>query len=297
MFGFVLAAVVVGSLLVTFWALGPGGAVALLEHPLPLLLATGCFLGSAAGTVTMAWIALRATGAHPGGIIGVRVLMRSTMARYAPSGMLGLAVRMHGASTLAADARQISLGFAYEQVVALAVAAGVALAGMAFGGLRSPVILAAAGISALLLVAIGSSRLRTRLLRLARRDVDVWPHVPHRAAGEMALVTLVLGWAVVGAGAVIVLDALAPATSVSSVALVGALAASVLIGALSPFGLGGLGAREAALVALLAPSLGARDALAYAVALRTLMTLADCAAWLLVELVALVWRPVVVQPD
>jgi ABC-type Fe3+-siderophore transport system permease subunit len=82
---------------------------------------------------------LRRLGARPRADATLAVWTRGFLARYAPSGVVGYAVRVRQRERLAADAETVWTASVYEQLVALVSGAAAAVAGFLLAGVSPPV--------------------------------------------------------------------------------------------------------------------------------------------------------------
>jgi hypothetical protein len=214
-------------------------------------------IGPLVGGVSF-WIVLRDLA--PGARLGpsLWVWERSFAARYVPSGALTVAVRLVERERLGATRGQMLSATAFEQLVAAAGAAAVSLAAFSASGRRPPVVA---------VVVLGSV---LALAAVARPAVGRWGRLA--VVGVRALVAaLVLsacGWLVAGAATWVFVDGLMAEPAPSFAFLLGAYTFAWLVGFVVPFAPSGLGVREATLIALLAPAVGAAPATALTVGLR-----------------------------
>lgn len=214
-------------------------------------------------------VALRRLGAGAPAAATLRVWARSFLLRYEPSGAVGFVYRVRERERLAATTPQVLAASGYEQLAAVTAGAIVAVVAFAAAGARPPLIaLVLAAALATAAVAVRPALLGHRLARgLARRGVAV--------AGPMRGRTLALlvaidatAWAATGTGAALLAEGLLGAAAPSALVLLGAFALSLTVGALLPLLPAGLGPRDAALTAALAPVAGAGPAALLAIALR-----------------------------
>lgn len=224
-------------------------------------------LGPLAGGTSF-WLVLRdlAPGARFG--TSLWVWERSFAARYIPSGAMTVAVRMVERERLGASKAQMVSATAYEHLVATAAAAAVSLAAFSAAGRRPPVvaIVVLAAVLAVAVVAQPAARLWVR-----RRSLAGHPAESVLLRSRVLVATLVLcscSWLVAGAAAWIFVDSLTAQPTPAFAFLLAAYTFAWLVGFVVPFAPSGLGAREATLIALLAPELGVAAATALTVGLR-----------------------------
>jgi glycosyltransferase 2 family protein len=228
----------------------------------PLLAATGY------------WLLLRDL-THSTSYAGcVRMWTRSFVARYVPSGVLTVALRVRARGEAGASAAQVLSATVFEQVAATLGGALAALAAFALAHEMPPL-----AVPAILAMAVAAAFvLRSR--RLARRFPALEPVGAGAVTGAALLAAV--SWTSAGTAAWVLLAALAPG-SPEPFFLVGAYAFAWLVGFLVPIAPSGLGVREAMLIALLAPQFGAAHATVFAVVLRFANVLGDVLAAAAVE--------------
>jgi uncharacterized membrane protein YbhN (UPF0104 family) len=230
---------------------------------LPFIGAVALFsLGPLAGGTSF-WLIL--SDLSPAARFGTALWVweRSFAARYIPGGAMTVAVRMVERERLSASRAQMMSATAYEQLVATAAAAAVSLVAFWIAGEKPP--LAALVVLGVVLAAAGVAQPAASWWVRRRRASSVL--VRSRVLAG-ALVLCASSWLVAGAAAWVFVDSLSAETTPAFAFLLGAYTFAWLIGFVVPFAPSGLGVREATLVALLAPSLGAAPATALAVGLR-----------------------------
>ena len=222
------------------------------------------------GVLIAAWrLVLQGWGERlaPGPAVAIWTL--SNLGRYLPGkvwGLAGLAVLAQRAGV----AVWAGVGAAVA-MQALAVGSGVAVTAAAAPGVLSPTgVTAGVGIAMVTLVVLANPAAMTRLGRLARQ-ADLRPLGPATVILAGAVTTV--SW--VGYG--LARGTLGGATP-SVAAATGVFAAGYVAGLLALFAPGGVGVREAMLVALLAPAIGSGGAIVLSVASRILLTLTEAAA-------------------
>ena len=193
---------------------------------------------------------------------------RSFAARYVPSGALTLAVRMIERERLGATRAQMLSATAYEQLVVAAAAAAVSLLAFWVAG-RKPPLVALVVVIAVLALAVPAPPVakwwaqRRRTPKPRSEPIFVRPRA---LVGAAALCGC--SWLVAGAAAWIFVGSVSAGSTPSFAFLLGAYTFAWLVGFVIPFAPSGLGAREATLIALLAPVVGAAPATALTVGLR-----------------------------
>ncbi len=228
------------------------------------LFAIGPFVGGLSF-----WIVLRdlAAGARPGASLWV--WERSFAARYMPSGALTITVRLVERERLGATRGQMLSATAFEQLVAAAGAAAVSLAAFSASGRRPPAVavLVLAAVLTFAGVARPTAAWWGRRKVLSGVERDPFPIVGTPALAT-ALALCVCGWLVAGAAAWVFVVALTAGPAPGFLFLLGAYTFAWLVGFVVPFAPSGLGVREATMIALLAPVLGAAPATALTVGIR-----------------------------
>lgn len=249
--------------------------------PVPLLVASVLTLATYAYLV-WTWVrSMRWWGAHLPYRPALRVWFLSNLARFIPgavwqfAGLAALSVEA-GTSPVAATG-----GVLLQQLVLLATGLALTLA-LAPGVLSSvfsipPAVglpLALAGLLAVaLLVPLAGPVLGRATGRVFKRNV-IWPMPP---VGQFAAYVggLLLPWLVYGVSfwlfGVALLGRAAPGPWVAATSFTGAYVLGILV----VFAPGGLGVREAALTALLAPSIGSDRAFVLSVSSRVWLTLVE----------------------
>ena len=257
-----------GALAAFDWELAPGAfALSVVLFAVAPMLQAASF-----------WLILRFL-AQPSRFDEAVVLwMRSFLVRYAPSGALAVVLRVRHRDRLGATRSLVLTATAYEQLVALVSGAVAGWAAFTIAPGRVPRLVLVAGIVAVAIAVLARPRFfgeRIRLL-LLRRGVDV----PVLMRGRTLAVVIALnavGWIVTGLAAWLLVRALTDEPP-NPFWLLGAYAFAWLLGFIVPLLPGGLGLREATLVAFLAVPFDAGVATALALALRFANTLGELVA-------------------
>jgi glycosyltransferase 2 family protein len=233
------------------------------------------------------WLLLRDLTHRAPYVASVRTWTRSFVARYVPSGALTVAVRVRARGDAAASTAQVLSATAFEQLAATLGGAAVATAAFLLAHvappLAAPAILAGAVAVAL---ALRSGFVGRRLPRLEP--------VRGRALAGAALLAAV-SWLSAGTAAWVLVAAITPGAP-EPFFLVAAYAFAWLVGFLVVLAPGGLGVREATLIALLAPEFGLARATVIAVVLRFANIVGDLVAAGAVELGASLLGPPLAMP-
>jgi hypothetical protein len=206
----------------------------------------------------LAWLNLLRLLGAPGGRSVVPVYLVAQFAKYVPGGVWQFAGRAALARDVGIPARTTTVSMTVELVSALAAALVLALLALGAGGV-------AAACAVVVLVAVAARHSWPRLRRLPRAAVGgLFLYLPSVALSGVAL------W--------LVSRAILPRTGGSVVFYVGAWAASWAVGLVAIFAPGGIGVREAVVVALLRRHVGTADATVVAAASRLVVTAGDAAA-------------------
>ena len=234
---------------------------------LPFIGAVCLFsLGPLAGGTSF-WLILRDLSPTARFGTSIWVWERSFAARYVPSGALTVAVRMVERERLGASRGQMLSATAYEHVVAVAAAAAVSLAAFAAAG-RKPPLAAVVVLLCVLAVAVPAQPVARWWGR--RRPAGRVAHsvLPRTGVLLSATVLSACSWLVAGVAAWVFVTSVSAGAAPSFGYLLGAYTFAWLVGFIVPFAPSGLGVREATLIALLAPVVGAAPATALTVGLR-----------------------------
>lgn len=237
------------------------------------------------------WLILRfLTGTTPFGE-AMRIWSRSYLVRYVPSGALELALRISQRRRLHATTGQVLLATGYEHLGALASGSCACIAAFAAaGGLPPALGLAVALPTLALTVLVRPAFAGRRIHGLAlRRGLDVPRILRGRQLAAVVGVNAV-AWLATGTGVFVLVSGLTVGGAPGMAWLTAAYALGYLIGFITPFLPGGLGAREGAVVAVLVTRYGLGVATALALAIRLANTLGELVAVCLLELGYLVAR-------
>ena len=256
--------------------------------PAAMALAVGLFAVAPIVQGLCFWLVLRSLGVPSRLDEALVIWSRSFLLRYAPSGALALVIRVKSQDRLGASSGDIYASFGYEQLVALISGAAACVGGFLLARGSPPRI----SIAVLVVSVAAGVAARPAFLgrwtqsRLRDRGIEVPSLMRGRWIAVVSSVNL-LGWAATGAGAWVMVDALTTSDRPGFWWLLGAYAFAWLLGFIVPLLPGGLGLRDATLVAFLAGGLGAGAATAVALALRLANTAGEFVAIGLVELVYL----------
>jgi uncharacterized membrane protein YbhN (UPF0104 family) len=257
---------------------GPQVVEAFGRFSLAGLGAAGLLLLAAVGVSVQIWrVQLAALGSPLRARPALRVFFVGQVGKYLPGSVWPVLAQMEMGRELAVPARVSAAAFGLFMLVYLLTGVLVAALALPLAGLV-PVWWAAAGLAALVLLFPGPLNAALRwAVRVLRRDP--LPALPAGAAMLRSALWALLVWVLAGLHLwVLARDLGLP---VDYLGALGAFAGAWVAGFLLLVAPAGAGAREAVLVALLAPLAGTGPALALALASRVLGTAAD-ALWALV---------------
>ena len=224
------------------------------------------------------WVILRLLGARaPFGEVMV-IWAHAYVLRYAPSGALAVVYRVRERERVRASREQILASEVYENLGSMTAGACALLLG--FAALRSgPPLL---GLLVAIPVIVVAVAVRPKFLGrwaqalLRRRGIDA-PILYGRHLLVAIAVNLV-AWIATGVGFLILLNGLTDEASPGLVWAIAAYSVGYLVGFVVPFLPGGLGAREGALIAVLAPRYGVGAATGISLVARLAVTLGEVLA-------------------
>ena len=220
------------------------------------------------------WVIL-GWGQSLGRLQAARIWLISNLGRYLPGKVWSIA----GLAVLAGRAGVKSWAATGSAVAmqALAVGTGVGVVAVAAPQTASPLPLALAGAIAVVFVwLLVSPALVSRVVSALWPQTEFRP-LDLRAAMSAGFVT-VLAWIAYGVAFWLLANGLFVDHALDVRSAIGIFAAGYIVGLLAIFAPGGVGVREAVLVALLTPRIGPGEALALAVASRLLLTLCEVVA-------------------
>jgi uncharacterized membrane protein YbhN (UPF0104 family) len=248
-----------------------------------ILAAAALFAVAPLVQASTSWMILRLLGARaPFGAVMV-IWAHAYVLRYAPSGALALVYRVRERERVRATREQILASEVYENLGAMTAGACALL--LAFAGLRSgPPLL---GLVVAIPVIVVAFAVRPKFLGrwvqalLRRRGIET-PILLGRYL-LVAVVANLVAWVATGLGFLVILNGLSGEASPGVVWAIAAYSVGYLVGFVVPFLPGGLGAREGALIAVLAPRYGAGAATAISLVTRLAVTIGEALA------VSLIW--------
>jgi hypothetical protein len=247
-------------------------------------------LGSAAlfavaplAQASTSWIILRRLGAQAPFGETMAIWANAYVLRYAPSGALALVYRVRERDRVNATREQILASEAYENLGSMTAGACALLIGFAALGTFPPWL----GLAVAVPVVVVAVAVRPKFLGrfaqafLGRYGIDA-PLLRGRQLVVVVVVNLV-AWLATGLGFLALLNGLTDEGSPGLLWAIATYSVGYLVGFVTPFLPGGLGAREGTLVAVLAPRYGVGSATGIALASRLAVTLGEAIA------VGLIW--------
>jgi uncharacterized membrane protein YbhN (UPF0104 family) len=250
-----------------------------------VILASAVFFAAAPlGQACTFWIILRLLGARAPFGEAMVVWAHSYVLRYAPSGALAVVFRVRGRSRLEATREQILAAEAYEHLGSMTAGACACLLG--FAALRSgpPWLGLAVAVPVVCVAVLVRPGFLGRWAQVFLRRFGI--ETPILRGRQLIVVVGVnlIAWIGTGLGFLILLNGLTDEASPGLMWAIATYSVAYLIGFVVPFLPGGLGAREGALIAVLAPRYGAGAATGVALVTRLAVTLGEvlavCAIWL-----------------
>lgn len=243
-----------------------------------ILAAAALFSVAPLAQAFTSWVILRRLGARaPFGEVMV-IWAHAYVLRYAPSGALAVVYRVRERERVRASREQILASEVYENLGSMTAGACALLLG--FAALRSgPPLL---GLLVAIPVIVVAVAVRPRFLGrwaqalLRRRGIDA-PILYGRHLLVAIAVNLV-AWIATGFGFLVLLNGLSDEPSPGLVWAIAAYSVGYLVGFVVPFLPGGLGAREGALIAVLAPRYGVGAATGISLVARLAVTLGEVLA-------------------
>lgn len=214
------------------------------------------------------WVALRLLTGRSPLLETLVVWSRAYVLRYAPTGALAIACRIHGRNRMAASTEQVLAAYAYEHVGALAAggAACIAIFGLA-GGLP-PLLPLGIALAAVSLAVMTRPGIVGRAAQAVGRRLGLHLDIVLSGRAVAAIVGINLVGSLGTGTAVYVLVSGLVGSDPSFTWIVGAYTAAYLVGFVMPLAPGGIGAREGTLVALFAARWGVGASTALSLALR-----------------------------
>jgi glycosyltransferase 2 family protein len=247
-------------------------------------------LGSAAlfavaplAQASTSWIILRRLGAQAPFGETMAIWANSYVLRYAPSGALALVYRVRERDRVNATREQILASEAYENLGSMTAGACALLIGFAALGTFPPWLGLAVAVPVVIVAVAVRPKFLGRFVQafLGRYGIDT-PLLRGRQLIVVVLVNLA-AWLATGLGFLALLNGLTDEHSPGLLWALATYSVGYLVGFVTPFLPGGLGAREGTLVAVLAPRYGVGSATGIALASRLAVTLGEAIA------VCLIW--------
>lgn len=257
-----------------------------------ILAAAALFAVAPLAQASTSWMILRLLGARAPFAAVMVIWAHSYVLRYAPSGALALVYRVRERERVRATREQVLASEVYEHLAAMTAGACALL--LAFAGLRSgPPVL---GLVVAVPVIVVAFAVRPKFLGrwvqalLRRRGVET-PILRGRYLLVAVVVNLV-AWIATGLGFLVILNGLTDEASPGLVWAIAAYSVGYLVGFVVPLLPGGLGAREGALIAVLAPRYGVGAATAISLVARLAVTIGEALAVTAIWLVSFAARGV-----
>jgi hypothetical protein len=248
-----------------------------------LLASAALFAIAPLAQACTSWIILRLLGTRASFPEAMRIWANAYVLRYAPSGALALVYRVRERSRVDATREQILVSEGYENLGSMTAGAFALLIGFAaLGEVPSWLGLAVAVPVIVVAVAVRPRFLGRWAQALLRRFGVETPILRGRHIILIVLINLV-AWTATGAGFLVLLNGLSDEPSPGLMWTIATYSVGYLVGFVVPFLPGGLGAREGALIAVLAPRYGAGAATGISLASRLAVTLGEALA------VCLIW--------
>ena len=245
----------------------------------PVLLGSAALFAVAPlAQASTSWIILRLLGARAPFGEAMVIWASAYVLRYAPSGALAIVYRVRERGRVNATREQIITSEAYENLGSLTAGACALLFAFAALGKVPPWL----GIAVAIPVLVVAVAVRPRFLgrwaqALLRRFGIETPILMGRQLIVVIGINLV-AWLATGLGFLVLLNGLTDESSPGLTWAIATYSVGYLIGFVVPFLPGGLGAREGALVAVLAPRYGAGAATGISLATRLAVTLGEALA-------------------
>ncbi len=230
------------------------------------------------------WLILRFLTGTTAFTEAMRIWSRSYLVRYVPSGALELVLRIGQRRRLNATSGQVLLATGYEHLGALASGSCACIAAFAAAGGFPPALGLAVAVPALLLtlaVRPGFAGRRIHALAL-KRGLDVPQILRGRQLAAVVAVNAA-AWIATGTAVYVLVAGLTKGGTPTIAWLTAAYSLGYLVGFITPFLPGGLGAREGTVIAILVPRYGIGVATALALAIRLANTLGELVACAILE--------------
>ncbi len=214
------------------------------------------------------WLVLRLLTGKTSLLDGLLVWSRSYVIRYAPTGALAIAYRVHARHRLHASADQVLAAYAYEHIGSLAAGAAVCLGLFAALGDRPPLLPLGIAVATLVVTAAVRPGIAGRAVQAIAGRLGL--HLSLMVSGaQLAAVIAVnaVGWLGTGTAVYVLVTALS-GDGPGFTWLIASYTAGYLVGFVTPLAPGGMGAREGTLVVLLGARYGTGVATAIALGIR-----------------------------
>lgn len=231
------------------------------------------------------WIILRLLGARAPFGEAMVIWAHSYVLRYAPSGALAVVYRVRESGRIRATRDQVLAAEAYEHLGSMTAGACAFL--LAFAALRSgpPWLGLAVAVPVVVVAVLVRPRFLGRWAQTLLRRLGMDPPILRGRHLIVVVCVNLVAWLGTGLGFLVLLNGLTDEPSPGVVWAIATYSVGYMVGFVVPFLPGGLGAREGALVAVLAPRYGVGAATGIALVTRLAVTLGEALA------VCLIWLP------
>jgi hypothetical protein len=249
------------------------------EGSWPILLASAALFAVAPlAQASTSWMILRLLGAPAPFGDAMQIWANAYVLRYAPSGALAVVYRVRERNRVRATREQILISEAYENLGALTAGACALLLAFALVGVVPPWLGLAVAVPVIVLAVAVRPRFLGRFAQAVLRRYGI--ETALLKGRHLILVVLVdlAAWIATGFGFLAILNGLTDEPSPGVMWAIATYSVGYLIGFVTPFLPGGLGAREGTLVAVLAPRYDVGSATGIALATRLAVTVGEALA-------------------
>lgn len=243
-----------------------------------LLLSAVAFAAEPLAQAASFWAILRLLGARAPFGEAMVIWGHSYVLRYAPSGALAVVYRVRKRDRLRATRDQVLAATAYEHLGLLTAGACACLLAFAALGGRPPVLALAVAIPVVVLAVGVRPKFAGRWAQALLRRIGIDAPLLRGRHLTVAVALNLVAWIGTGIGFLLLANGLSDEPSPGLLWAIATYAVGYLVGFIVPFLPGGLGAREATLVAVLAGRYGVGPATGLALALRLAVTLGEVVA-------------------
>lgn len=254
------------------------------EGSWPVLLGSAALFAVAPlAQASTSWIILRLLGARAPFGDAMAIWAGSYVLRYAPSGALAIVYRIRERGRVNATREQILASEAYENLGSLSAGACALVIAFATLGKVPPWLGIAVAVPVLVVAVAVRPRFLGRWVQALLRRLGVEAPLLTGRQLVVAIVINLVAWIATGFGFLMLLSGLSDESSPGLTWAIATYSVGYLVGFVVPFLPGGLGAREGALVAVLASKYGGGAATGISLATRLAVTIGEAIA------VGLIW--------